>query len=135
LDRHLQSCPEAAAEFGTYQKLRNDPRIIPFVGTFLRKSSLDELPQLIDVLAGRMSLVGPRPVTRDEVEKYGPVVHLYFATRPGITGLWQVSGRNNLSFQQRVVIDKKYITHWTFGKDIAIIFRTFRVLMTGDGAC
>lgn len=135
LSAHLKANPKARAEFAEYRKLKNDPRIIPFVGDFLRKSSLDELGQLFDVLKGDMSIVGPRPVTREEVLQYGEVRGLYASTRPGITGLWQVSGRNDLSFDQRVDIDRRYVQNWSFWADLKIIARTFKVLITRDGAC
>lgn len=135
LAAHLKADPEARAEFAEFQKLKKDPRIIPFVGAFLRKSSLDELPQLYDVLVGNMSLVGPRPVTQEEVTLYGDARRLYASTRPGITGLWQVSGRNDLTFDQRVGIDRNYVRKWTFWGDLKIIVKTFKVLITRDGAC
>ncbi|MEM6888569.1 MAG: sugar transferase [Pseudomonadota bacterium] len=135
LKMHLAMDPAAAEEFRVFRKLKKDPRVVPVVGTVLRRWSLDELPQLLDVLRGRMSLVGPRPVTREELERYATVQFQYIQTRPGITGLWQVSGRNALSFQERVAIDRFYIENWSFLSDLSIMARTVTVLITGRGAC
>lgn len=135
LAAHLKANPAARAEFEEYRKLKKDPRIVPVIGHFLRKTSLDELPQLINVLKGEMSLVGPRPVTQPEVARYGATRAAYQSTRPGITGLWQVSGRNTLSFDERVEIDKRYVANWSFGRDIGILFKTVKVLLIRDGAC
>lgn len=135
LAKHLSENEDAREEFETYSKLRNDPRIIPIVGNFLRKSSLDELPQLINVILGQMSLVGPRPVIQSELDRYGEARREYVSARPGITGLWQVSGRNNLDFAQRVAIDKHYARSWTFLRDISIMVRTVKVLINREGAC
>jgi lipopolysaccharide/colanic/teichoic acid biosynthesis glycosyltransferase len=134
LAQHLANDADARAEFEEFRKLRNDPRIIPIVGNLLRKSSLDELPQLFDVLLGHMSIVGPRPVTEEEVSLYGAARREYLACRPGVTGLWQVSGRNDLSFQQRVDIDRAYVRSWSFGRDLGIIFKTVKVLINREGA-
>lgn len=130
----LDASPEARAEFQRDKKLKNDPRIIPVIGSFLRKTSLDELPQFINVLRGEMSVVGPRPVTAAEIPDYEDRAAAYLSTRPGITGLWQVSGRNLLTFRQRVEIDLDYVQNWSLQRDIAIIRRTFGVLITGYGA-
>ena len=129
----LDSDPAARLEFLTTRKLRHDPRIIPGIGTFLRRSSLDELPQFLNVLAGHMSVVGPRPVTAEEVPMYGHVAGKYLRTRPGITGLWQVSGRSDTSFQTRVDFDRSYVDGWTIGLDMQIIARTLFVL--SEGSC
>jgi lipopolysaccharide/colanic/teichoic acid biosynthesis glycosyltransferase len=134
LEAHLAADPAARAEFAEFHKLKHDPRIIPVIGTLLRKSSLDELPQFFDVLTGAMSVVGPRPVTPDELVKYGSARRIYKACRPGVTGLWQVSGRNDLSFEQRVAIDKRYVRSWSFRKDLVIIFKTIKVVMCREGA-
>jgi len=115
------------------QKLRNDPRITK-VGLFLRKKSLDELPQLINVIKGDMSLVGPRPITADELERYGDKVDYYLITRPGLTGAWQVSGRNDVSYAQRVALDVDYARNWTFVADLMILLKTVRVVLSGHGA-
>lgn len=130
----LAQDPAAAREWARDRKIKNDPRIIPGVGTFLRKTSLDELPQFFNVLVGHMSVVGPRPVPRDEYEQYGPVKSAYARTRPGITGLWQVSGRNDVSFSGRVQIDKRYVSSWSMAQDLQIIFKTFEVVLRRDGA-
>lgn len=135
LNKLIAESPEAQEEFQKYQKLRNDPRVLPFVGTFLRKTSLDELPQFINVLRGEMSVVGPRPVTRSElVDNYGVHAQEVLRSRPGITGLWQVSGRSELSYAQRVKLDRRYIRNWSFWTDIALVIRTFSVLLTRKGA-
>lgn len=121
----LATDPVAAAEYINTRKLRNDPRIIPLIGVFLRKTSLDELPQFVNVLMGQMSIVGPRPVTEDEwVQNFGRQ-HCYTSARPGITGLWQTSGRNDVSFAERVRMDAAYIRNWSFLRDLQIILRTF----------
>ena len=130
----LEKDPEARAEWDRDQKLRRDPRITP-VGHFLRKTSLDELPQLLNVLRGEMSLVGPRPVTQAEVLRYGEDAEYYLAAKPGITGLWQVSGRNDTTYLRRVQLDAWYVKNWSLWADIAIIFKTIPVLVTRKGAC
>jgi lipopolysaccharide/colanic/teichoic acid biosynthesis glycosyltransferase len=129
----LENNPEALAEWQRDQKLRNDPRITP-LGAFLRRSSLDELPQLINVLFGHMSLVGPRPIVDAEVIRYGRYFHFYCAVRPGITGLWQVSGRNNTSYRRRVAIDTVYSRSKSLGGDLAIIGRTFPAVLMSKGS-
>jgi exopolysaccharide production protein ExoY len=103
----LANDPAAREEWARDHKLKNDPRITP-LGNFLRRSSLDELPQLFNVLRGEMSLVGPRPIVLGEVERYGRYIHKYYLVRPGITGLWQVSGRNDVSYRRRVALDVTY---------------------------
>lgn len=133
LDAHLAQSPSAAAEWEATRKLVDDPRVTP-VGRFLRSTSLDELPQLFNVLSGQMSLVGPRPVTQDELEYYGRDVFFYLEAMPGITGLWQVSGRSTLSYDQRVLYDTWYVKNWTLWLDVAILARTIPVVIRGDGA-
>lgn len=130
----LENDPAARKEFERDRKLKNDPRIVPTIGTFLRGWSLDELPQLINVLLGHMSVVGPRPVTAEEYERYGAVKKEYRSVRPGITGLWQISGRNDMSFEDRVAIDKSYVQRWAMSRDIWIIWRTFDVVYRQQGA-
>jgi exopolysaccharide production protein ExoY len=130
----LANCPDAKAEFERTQKLKEDPRIIPGIGTFLRKSSLDELPQFLNVLIGQMSVVGPRPVTQPEFRQYGRLRASYRKTRPGITGLWQISGRNELSFDERVVIDGRYVKSWSFWRDLSIVRKTIAMVLSGRGA-
>jgi exopolysaccharide production protein ExoY len=123
LRRHLETDPAAAAEWIATRKLRNDPRVTT-IGLILRKSSLDELPQLFNVLKGDMSIVGPRPVTEEELGRYSDAVAAYYACRPGITGLWQVSGRSTTTFQRRVVLDSYYAHHWSMVLDTKIIMAT-----------
>lgn len=129
----LTNDPSLRAEWDRDHKLKNDPRISR-IGRFLRRSSLDELPQLINVLKGEMSLVGPRPVVKSELAKYGEDAHYYLMVPPGITGLWQVSGRNNLDYGQRVYLDTWYVKNWSLWHDIAILFKTIRVVIRSDGA-
>ena len=129
----LATDPVARAEWTRDQKLSVDPRVTP-IGRFLRKSSLDELPQLLNVLYGEMNLVGPRPVVVEELTRYGGVRWDYLAVRPGITGLWQVSGRNLVSYEQRVVLDQRYVEKRSFLFDVSILLRTVKVLVTREGA-
>lgn len=129
----LANDPKAREEWDRDFKLKNDPRITR-IGGFLRKTSLDELPQLWNVLKGQMSLVGPRPVVHDELERYGNQVNYYLEARPGITGLWQTSGRNDVSYETRVYLDAWYVKNWSLFTDIVILFRTVKVLLVKDGA-
>ena len=124
----LAASPEMREEFERDFKLKDDPRITP-IGRFLRRSSLDELPQFLNVLRGEMSVVGPRPIVDKEIERYGPYMDEVLAMRPGLTGLWQVSGRNNLSYAKRVRLDVAYARGRSFMLDFAIILRTFGVLL------
>jgi exopolysaccharide production protein ExoY len=124
----------ARAEWERDHKLRNDPRVMR-VGRFLRMTSLDELPQLFNVLRGEMHLVGPRPVVVQEIPRYGEHKRHYLSVKPGMTGLWQVSGRNNLTYPQRVALDVHYVEHRTPWLDLKILLRTVSVLVTRDGAC
>jgi Undecaprenyl-phosphate galactose phosphotransferase WbaP len=130
---YLEDHPEARAEWERDHKLRNDPRIT-WIGKFLRRSSLDELPQIWNVLRGEMSLVGPRPIVAKEVAKYGHVFRKYAAVKPGITGMWQVSGRNEVSYEERVKLDEFYIANWSPWLDLFILAKTFIVLIRRDGA-
>ncbi|MEP2718501.1 sugar transferase [Pseudophaeobacter sp.] len=123
LKTYLAENPEAAEEWARDHKLTNDPRITP-LGNFLRKTSLDELPQLWNVLKGEMSFVGPRPIVTAELEKYGTAAETYLALKPGITGLWQVSGRNDVSYNERVAMDMDYAKRMAFGLDLELILRT-----------
>ncbi len=125
--------PVLKAEWENYQKLKEDPRITR-VGKFLRKLSLDELPQLWNVFNGEMSTVGPRPIMPDQCELYGPYYKDYIQVTPGITGLWQVSGRNQTSFAQRAVLDNEYIQRWSIWMDIFIFFKTIKVVLWQEGA-
>ncbi len=133
LEKYLAENPDARREWRETQKLKNDPRITR-VGRFLRKTSLDELPQLINVLRGEMSVVGPRPIVDDEISRYGHDYDLYIRVRPGITGLWQVSGRNDLSYADRVWLDRHYVCNWSVWLDILIIARTVPEVLHCSGA-
>ena len=124
----LASDPELRAEFERDFKLKRDPRITP-IGKFLRRSSLDELPQFINVLKGEMSVVGPRPIVWDELERYGRNMDQVLSVRPGLTGLWQVSGRNNLPYETRVKLDLYYARNRSFWLDLGIILRTIGVVL------
>lgn len=134
LANFLADNPEAADEWRQTQKLRNDPRITP-VGAFLRKTSLDELPQLINVLRGEMSLVGPRPIVTDERPRYGRSLPYYLGVRPGITGLWQVSGRSSTTYRERVEFDVWYAQNWSLWLDLWIMVRTVPEVLARRGAC
>ena len=133
LEDYLAAHPEARAEWQRTHKLRNDPRVTP-LGRTLRRLSLDELPQLLNVLSGTMSLVGPRPIVAAEVEKYGESFACYAAVKPGMTGLWQVSGRSKLSYDARVQLDCDYATQWTLLRDVRILALTVRSLVNAEGA-
>lgn len=129
----LQKDAAARAEWAQEQKLRRDPRVTG-IGRILRATSLDELPQLINVLRGDMSLVGPRPIVAAEIERYGTYIDDYYATRPGITGLWQVSGRSNTSYARRVELDTQYVREWTIQRDIQILMKTLPAVLRREGA-
>jgi Undecaprenyl-phosphate galactose phosphotransferase WbaP len=133
LAQHLATNEQARAEWARDHKLRDDPRITP-LGNFLRRSSLDELPQLINVLVGQMSLVGPRPIVTDEVAKYGRYITYYNSVTPGITGLWQISGRSDMSYRRRVAIDTSYARNRSTQLDIAIMLRTLPAVLAARGA-
>ena len=133
LQKYLRENPDLREEWEADQKLRNDPRITK-VGAWLRKTSLDELPQLWNVVWGEMSLVGPRPIVDDEIVKYGSAFASYTRVRPGMTGLWQVSGRNDLSYKHRVHLDRFYICNWSTWLDILILAKTFPVVLGRKGA-
>jgi lipopolysaccharide/colanic/teichoic acid biosynthesis glycosyltransferase len=132
--RYLELNADAREEWGRCFKLRRDPRITPF-GAFLRSTSLDELPQLFNVLKGEMSLVGPRPIVSGEIDLYGKRIADYCACRPGMTGLWQISGRNAVSYDERVRFDVLYARKRSVGFDVAILLRTIRVVLNRRGAC
>ena len=133
LDAYLEQCSEARIEWMETQKLRNDPRVTP-LGQFLRKSSLDELPQLFNVALGDMSLVGPRPIIEAEIPRYGDDIFAYISVRPGITGLWQVSGRSNCTYVERVKLDARYVSEWRLQNDILILLRTVPALLRRVGS-
>lgn len=129
----LDNDPKARREWETMRKLEVDPRVT-WIGRFLRKSSLDELPQLFNVLRGDMSLVGPRPIVDEEISLYGDNYQSYTAVRPGISGLWQISGRSDLDFNKRVEFDKQYHEEWSLLFDIQIMLRTIPALLSQSGA-
>ncbi|MGU3523385.1 undecaprenyl-phosphate galactose phosphotransferase WbaP [Enterobacteriaceae bacterium C23F] len=133
LQKLLDSDPAAREEWDRDFKLKNDPRITP-VGRFIRKTSLDELPQLFNVLKGQMSLVGPRPIISEELPRYDDNVDYYLMAKPGMTGLWQVSGRNDVDYDTRVYFDSWYVKNWSLWNDIAILFKTVKVVLHRDGA-
>jgi exopolysaccharide production protein ExoY len=133
LHRYLEEDHAAAAEWVATRKLRNDPRLTT-IGAMLRKSSLDELPQLFNVLRGDMSIVGPRPVTEEELGRYSDTINAYYACRPGITGLWQVSGRSTTTFQRRVVLDSYYARNWSMILDAKIMMATIPAVCFSDTA-
>ena len=133
LDKLLKSDPAAAAEWAKDQKLRNDPRIT-HVGRFIRKTSLDELPQLLNILKGEMSIIGPRPIVANEVAKYGSDFQHYASVKPGVTGLWQISGRNDTTYAERVQLDVTYARDWSFGLDLKIMFLTVPAVLFSKGA-
>jgi lipopolysaccharide/colanic/teichoic acid biosynthesis glycosyltransferase len=133
LQWYLAMHPGPRAEWIRSQKLRSDPRVT-CMGKLLRRTSLDELPQLWNVIRGEMSLVGPRPIVQSEVDRYGVKYALYKRVRPGLTGLWQVSGRNNTSYSERIHFDEYYVRNWSMWLDLYILAKTVRVVLTGDGA-
>ena len=133
LQRYLTLHPELQVEWEVDHKLKNDPRITT-IGMFLRKSSLDELPQLWNVICGEMSLVGPRPIVKEEIVKYGAVYDVYTLVRPGITGLWQISGRNNTTYEQRLKHDRFYVQNWSCMMDLYILYRTAKTAILQEGA-
>ena len=127
LDNLITSNKELRKEFDENHKLKNDPRITN-IGKFLRKTSLDEIPQFINILKLEMSLVGPRPIVKEEIKKYGDSLANVLSVKPGITGLWQISGRNNLSYKRRVFLDCLYVKDFNFFMDLRIIIRTLGVV-------
>ncbi|HBM2932596.1 TPA: undecaprenyl-phosphate galactose phosphotransferase WbaP [Klebsiella michiganensis] len=133
LENLLDNDPEAKKEWDDTFKLKNDPRITK-IGGFLRRTSLDELPQLFNVLKGEMSLVGPRPIITAELERYNEEVDYYLLSKPGMTGLWQVSGRSDVDYDTRVYLDAWYVKNWSMWNDIAILFKTIGVVLKKDGA-
>jgi len=133
LEAILRDNPELLQDWEKYQKLKDDPRLTR-VGRVLRRFSLDELPQLFNVLRGEMSLIGPRPILPSQRDEYGPAFVRYIRVRPGITGLWQVSGRNLLTFVERVRMDNDYLDRWSPALDFTILARTLWVVIKGQGA-
>jgi exopolysaccharide production protein ExoY len=133
LAEHFRRNPESWEEWKAARKLRSDPRITT-VGAVLRKLSLDELPQLVNVLRGEMSLVGPRPIVDEELERYGSYAAHYLSTRPGLTGLWQISGRSDVSYDLRVAFDRRYVENWSFVGDVRIIVMTVPAVCLSRGS-
>ena len=133
LEELLKNDPQAKAEWEKDFKLKNDPRITKS-GAFLRKTSLDELPQIFNVLKGEMSLVGPRPIIRDEMARYGEYIGDYLMVKPGITGMWQVSGRSDTDYKQRVQLDSWYVRNWSVWLDVMLLWRTIKVVINCKGA-
>jgi lipopolysaccharide/colanic/teichoic acid biosynthesis glycosyltransferase len=134
LEKYLTTNMDARREWEASQKLKKDPRITP-LGHFLRRTSLDELPQLLNVLGGQMSLVGPRPIVPDEIARYGDQLEAYLSVRPGITGLWQVSGRNDCNYNERVQLDARYVSEWRLYRDLIILLRTVPAVLRQRGSC
>ncbi|GLS42669.1 hypothetical protein GCM10007884_06540 [Methylobacterium brachythecii] len=132
LVRHLAKDPGAMLEWQATRKLKNDPRVTP-LGKILRETSLDELPQLLNIIRGEMSVVGPRPIVTQELIRYGSAIAEYQSVRPGLTGLWQCSGRSDTSYDERVMLDREYVRHWSMTGDLAIILRTVPALMSSRG--
>lgn len=133
LQEYLKNNPEAKIEWDKYFKLKNDPRITK-VGKIIRKTSIDELPQFINVLKGEMSWVGPRPIIKDEIHYYGKYIKDYYAVLPGITGMWQVSGRSDTGYKDRVSLDVWYVRNWSIWIDITLICKTIKTVFCGKGA-
>lgn len=130
----LLTDPKAAEEWQTSQKLRNDPRITA-LGKFLRKSSIDELPQIFNVLKNEMSIIGPRPITRAELNRYGKERRYYLLVRPGITGLWQVNGRSSTGYEKRIRYDREYLEDWSWLGEFWILLMTIPAVLNTDDAC
>lgn len=133
LEKLFQLRPELMEQWRNQRKLKDDPRLSS-IGDFLRRTSLDELPQLINVIKGDMSLVGPRPIVRSELSRYGADAGYYLMVRPGMTGLWQVSGRSDVEYDKRVYLDTWYVKNWSISYDLVILFKTFRVVFCRNGA-
>jgi exopolysaccharide production protein ExoY len=132
LQSALSADPRLREEWAETRKLRRDPRVTK-LGRLLRKSSLDELPQLFNILRGEMSIVGPRPIVEEEVARYGMKIALYNRARPGLTGAWQISGRNDVSYTARVALDSEYIENWSLINDIAIVAKTIPAVLSARG--
>jgi exopolysaccharide production protein ExoY len=133
LRQYLAANPEAAEEWRATRKLKNDPRVTA-VGAVLRKLSLDELPQLLNIIRGEMSVVGPRPVVDEELSYYESAAAYYLSTRPGLTGLWQISGRNDVSYKTRVAFDTHYVQNWSMRQDVFIIVKTIPAVCLSRGS-
>ena len=133
MQAHFERHPQSRQEWLATRKLQDDPRVTR-VGLVLRKLSLDELPQLVNILKGEMSFVGPRPVVEDELQLYGTAAEFYLKSRPGLTGLWQISGCNDVSYSTRVAYDRHYVENWSFSADIVIIVKTFPAVLSSRGS-
>ena len=133
LREYFEQHPDALLEWKRCHKLKNDPRVTS-LGQFLRMSSLDELPQILNVLNGEMSLVGPRPIVDEEVEKYADRFEYFIASKPGVTGLWQVSGRSEVNYEDRTALDQRYVEEWSHRLDAKILLKTFRCVWHREGA-
>lgn len=133
LERHLARNPAARAEWEQTRKLKDDPRITP-LGAVLRSSSIDEIPQLFNIMKGEMSVVGPRPITVGEAEMYGARMHDYMSVRPGLTGLWQISGRNDVSYAERVELDARYVAEQSLWGDFMIMAKTVPSVLLRQGS-
>ena len=133
LKEYLKSNEEARKEFEENQKLQHDPRITK-LGNFLRKTSLDELPQMLNILKGEMSFVGPRPVVKREIEKYGESKEKLLSVKPGLTGYWQVNGRSNTTYEERMKMELYYVDNCSLWLDIKIFFKTFITVFKKEGA-
>lgn len=133
LKEYLETHEDARREWQENFKLSHDPRVTKF-GAFLRRTSLDELPQIINVLKGEMSLVGPRPIVREEVSRYGENIREYYMVPPGITGMWQASGRSDTTYEERVAMDTWYVRNWSVWVDLMYLFKTFKAVLTSKGA-
>lgn len=133
LARHIEANEDARAEWHATRKLKDDPRVTPF-GQVLRKTSIDELPQLVNILRGEMSLVGPRPIVEAEIMHYGAHIDHYYMVRPGLTGLWQISGRSDVSYNSRVAMDVKYVQTYNVVKDLVIIAKTIPAVLAAKGS-
>lgn len=133
LEEYLTSHPDEVYNYEIYHKYENDPRITP-IGRFLRKTSLDELPQILNVIRGDMSLIGPRPYMIEEQKKIGAKTSMILAVKPGITGLWQVSGRSDIDFKSRISLDAWYVRNWSLWTDFVILVKTIKVVLKREGA-
>jgi len=131
LEKILAEDPELRREWEETRKLKNDPRVFPGLGNLMRQSSLDELPQIFNVFLGHMSIVGPRPVTREELAHYGPDKAYYIAVKPGITGAWQIGGRSDTSYEERVSLDVWYVRNCSLRLDLQIFLKTVLLFVTG----
>ncbi|MBD9651493.1 sugar transferase [Ensifer sp. ENS09] len=133
LQDYLKANPAAYEEWRATRKLQDDPRVT-VVGSVLRKLSLDELPQLVNIVRGEMSMVGPRPVVEDELELYDSAAVYYLQSRPGLTGLWQISGRNDVSYATRIAFDTQYVQNWSLLSDFSIVVRTIPAVCLSRGS-